>query len=104
VAAGGWTQMASVRVAKAAVIDAMHFSPVVQPGVTGAALLAAFALAGEGEAVADFIRQSTADPVQAGPAASVQAGPVAQVRAGPVSQVHRGPVSHVHAEPVSQKE
>jgi hypothetical protein len=38
VAAGGWTQMASVRTAKAAVIDALSFSPVVQPGVTGAAL------------------------------------------------------------------
>src|SRR6185437_1498706 len=37
VAAGGWTQMASVRAAKSAVIDALSFSPVVQPGVTGAA-------------------------------------------------------------------
>ena len=46
VAAGGWTQMASVRGAKAAVIDALSFSPVVQPGVTGAAMLAAYALAG----------------------------------------------------------
>jgi sugar (pentulose or hexulose) kinase len=58
-AAGGWTQMASVRVAKAAVIDALSFSPVVQPGVTGAALLAAFALDGEGLPLAEFIRQST---------------------------------------------
>jgi sugar (pentulose or hexulose) kinase len=55
VAAGGWTQMASVRAAKAAVIDALSFSPVVQPGVTGAALLAAFALAG-GD-LAGFIRE-----------------------------------------------
>jgi sugar (pentulose or hexulose) kinase len=62
-AAGGWTQMASVRAAKAAVIDAMSFSPLVQPGVTGAALLAAFALAGEGLPLADFIRQSAADPL-----------------------------------------
>jgi sugar (pentulose or hexulose) kinase len=59
VAAGGWTQMASVRAAKAAAIDAMSFSPVAQPGVTGAALLAAFALDGEGLPLADFIRQST---------------------------------------------
>ena len=59
VAAGGWTQMASVRAAKAAVIDSMSFSPAVQPGVTGAALLAAFALDGEGLPLADFIRQST---------------------------------------------
>ena len=55
VAAGGWTQMASVRAAKAAAIDALSFSPVVQPGVTGAALLAAYALAGDGLPVADFI-------------------------------------------------
>lgn len=46
VAAGGWTQMASVRAAKAAVLDALSFSPVVQPGVTGAALLACHALEG----------------------------------------------------------
>jgi len=45
VAAGGWTQMASVRAAKAAVIDALSFSPVAQPGATGAAMLAAYALA-----------------------------------------------------------
>jgi sugar (pentulose or hexulose) kinase len=67
VAAGGWTQMASVRAAKAAVIDAMTFSPVIQPGVTGAALLAAFALDGEGLPLADFIRQSAAGPVHAEP-------------------------------------
>jgi len=62
VAAGGWTRMASVRAAKAAAVEAMSFSPVVQPGVTGAALLAAFALAGGGLPLADFIRQSTVDP------------------------------------------
>jgi len=62
VAAGGWTRMASVRAAKATAIDALSFSPVVQPGVTGAALLAAFALSGEGLPVADFIRQSATDP------------------------------------------
>jgi hypothetical protein len=53
----------SVRAAKTAVIDAVSFSSAVQPGVTGAALLAAFALDGEGLALADFIRQSTVDPV-----------------------------------------
>ena len=46
VAAGGWTQMASVRAAKAAVLDPLSFSPLVQPGVTGAALLACYALEG----------------------------------------------------------
>jgi len=62
VAAGGWTQMASVRGAKSAVIDALSFSPVVQPGVTGAALLASYALAGPGPAsrdLAGFIREGT---------------------------------------------
>ena len=47
--------MASVRAAKAAAIKAVSFSPVVQPGVTGAALLAAFAVGG-GLPLADFIR------------------------------------------------
>ena len=61
-AAGGWTRMASVRAAKAAVIEALSFSPVVQPGATGAALLAAFALTGGGLPLADFIRQSTIGP------------------------------------------
>jgi len=61
VAAGGWIRMASVRAAKAAAIDALSFSPVVQPGVTGAALLAAFALTDESVALPDFIRQSTID-------------------------------------------
>ena len=56
VAAGGWTRMASVRAAKASVIKAVSFSPVVQPGATGAALLAAFAVAGGGVPLADFIR------------------------------------------------
>jgi hypothetical protein len=49
-----------VRTAKAAVINSVTFSPVVQPGVTGAALLAAFAVAGDGLPLADFIRASTA--------------------------------------------
>jgi hypothetical protein len=60
VAAGGWTQMASVRAAKADAIKAVSFSPVVQPGVTGAALLAAFAIDGGGLPLADFIRASSA--------------------------------------------
>ncbi len=46
VAAGGWTRMASVRAAKAAVLGDLRFSPVAQPGVTGAALLATHALEG----------------------------------------------------------
>jgi sugar (pentulose or hexulose) kinase len=47
VAAGGWTRMASVRAAKAAALTGLSFSPVVQPGVTGAALLATHALEGK---------------------------------------------------------
>jgi hypothetical protein len=50
-----------VRAAKAAAIDALSFSPVVQPGVTGAALLAEFALNDESLPLPDFIRQSTID-------------------------------------------
>jgi sugar (pentulose or hexulose) kinase len=60
VAAGGWTRMASVRAAKATAVNAVSFSPVVQPGVTGAALLAAFAIAGGALPLGDFIRESTA--------------------------------------------
>ena len=56
VAAGGWTRMESVRAAKTAAIGPVSFPPVVQPGVTGAALLAAFAVAGDGMPLADFIR------------------------------------------------
>jgi hypothetical protein len=62
VAAGGWTQMASVRVAKAAAIDALSFSPVVQPGVTGAAILAAYALAGPDLAGPDLAGPDLASP------------------------------------------
>ncbi len=40
VACGGWTRMASVRAAKLSVIDRLTFSPLREPGVTGAALLA----------------------------------------------------------------
>jgi len=47
VAAGGWTRMASVRAAKAAVLGALSFSTEIQPGVTGAALLATHALEGK---------------------------------------------------------
>ena len=61
VAAGGWTRMASVRAAKANAIKAVSFSPVVQPGVTGAALLAAFAIDGNGMPLADFIKESTSN-------------------------------------------
>jgi hypothetical protein len=60
VAAGGWTQMASVRAAKANAIKAVSFSPVVQPGVAGAALLAAFAVDGAGLPLSAYIRETSA--------------------------------------------
>jgi hypothetical protein len=47
-------------VAKAAVIDALSFSPVVQPGVTGAAMLAAYALAGPDLASRDLASRDLA--------------------------------------------
>jgi sugar (pentulose or hexulose) kinase len=40
VACGGWTRMESVRAAKLSVIDRLTFSPLREPGVVGAALLA----------------------------------------------------------------
>jgi sugar (pentulose or hexulose) kinase len=68
VAAGGWTRMASVRAAKAAVIKSVSFSAAAQPGVTGAALLAAFAVAADGLPLADFIRESAAADGRSGSA------------------------------------
>jgi sugar (pentulose or hexulose) kinase len=47
VASGGWVRMDSVRAAKRSVIDHLTFSPVTEPGVTGAALLAAHAATAE---------------------------------------------------------
>jgi sugar (pentulose or hexulose) kinase len=60
IAAGGWTRMESVRAAKTAAIGPVSFSHLVQPGATGAALLAAFAIAGDGMPLADFIRAAAA--------------------------------------------
>ena len=40
VAAGGWTRMRSVRIAKAGAIERLTFAAVPEPGATGAALLA----------------------------------------------------------------
>jgi len=44
VAAGGWTRMRSVRLAKAEVIDRLGFSTEEEPGAVGAALLAEYSL------------------------------------------------------------
>ena len=65
VAAGGWTRMASVRAAKVAAVDALTFSPVDQPGITGAALLAAYAISDQRTSVLDFVRASASPGARA---------------------------------------
>ena len=60
VAAGGWTGMSSVRAAKVAAIEALTFSSVAQPGCTGAALLAAYALTDHTVPILDFVHTSRA--------------------------------------------
>ena len=61
VASGGWTRMSSVRAAKASAIDHLSFSPVIQPGVTGAALLAMYAVSDGSSALADFVARAFRD-------------------------------------------
>ncbi|HEX8078586.1 MAG TPA: FGGY family carbohydrate kinase [Jatrophihabitans sp.] len=61
IASGGWTRMASVRAAKASAIDNLCFSPVTQPGVTGAALLAMYAVSDGSTPLADFVVQASRD-------------------------------------------
>jgi hypothetical protein len=46
VASGGWTRMASVRLAKSRVIERLEFSDVPEPGVAGSARLAFQAVGG----------------------------------------------------------
>jgi sugar (pentulose or hexulose) kinase len=58
VASGGWTRMSSVRAAKASAIDHLTFSFVTQPGVTGAALLAMYAVSDGSTPLADFVLQT----------------------------------------------
>jgi hypothetical protein len=58
--------MASVRGAKAAAIDVLSFSPVVQPGVTGAAILAAYALASPDLASPDLASRDLAGFIREG--------------------------------------
>ncbi len=67
VAAGGWTRMASVRAAKRAVLERLEFSDLTEPGVVGAALLAAQAAGVPGPAPGDHWRPSPTDvPVSTG--------------------------------------
>jgi sugar (pentulose or hexulose) kinase len=58
VAAGGWTRMSSVRAAKASAIEHLTFSPVTQPGVTGAALLAMYAASEGSVPISDFLARA----------------------------------------------
>jgi sugar (pentulose or hexulose) kinase len=64
VAAGGWTRMRSVRLAKAGAIDRLGFSGEEEPGAVGAALLAQYSLEPGTPALADFLhRTRTTDPM-----------------------------------------
>jgi sugar (pentulose or hexulose) kinase len=56
IAAGGWTQMSSVRAAKSSAINHLRFSPESEPGAIGAALLALHA-AREGAVASSAILQ-----------------------------------------------
>ena len=58
VASGGWTRMESVRAAKRSAIAHLTFSDLPEPGVVGAALLAATAAGVRASAVAVDVRQT----------------------------------------------
>lgn len=64
VAAGGWTRMRSVRIAKTAAIDRLTFSGEEELGAVGAALLAEYSLLPCAPALGDFLhRARTPEPV-----------------------------------------
>jgi sugar (pentulose or hexulose) kinase len=56
-AAGGWTRMRSVRIAKSAAIDRLGFSTEEEPGAVGAALLAEYSLTADTTALDDFLHR-----------------------------------------------
>jgi hypothetical protein len=60
VAAGGWTRMASVRLAKTQAIGALDFSDVRQPGATGAALFAEYSLSAHARTLTQFLNDAPA--------------------------------------------
>jgi hypothetical protein len=60
IAAGGWTRMRSVRIAKAAVIDSLRFSTEEEPGAVGAALLAEYSLVRDAPPLHDFLHRARA--------------------------------------------
>ncbi len=60
IAAGGWTRMRSVRLAKADAIARLGFCAEEEPGAVGAALLAEYSLVPGTPALGDFLRQARA--------------------------------------------
>jgi sugar (pentulose or hexulose) kinase len=61
VAAGGWTRMRSVRLAKAEAIGRLSFSGEQEPGAVGAALLAEYSLAQDSPSLGDFLHRVPSD-------------------------------------------
>jgi sugar (pentulose or hexulose) kinase len=57
-AAGGWTRMRSVRIAKAHAIERLRFSTEEEPGAVGAALLAEYSLVKDAPAATDFVQHA----------------------------------------------
>jgi sugar (pentulose or hexulose) kinase len=55
IAAGGWTRMRSVRIAKATAIERLGFSTEEEPGAVGAALLAEYSLTPGTPALGEFL-------------------------------------------------
>ena len=60
IAAGGWTRMRSVRLAKAQVIDRLSFSTEEELGAVGAALLAEFSLLPDASTLGAFLHRARA--------------------------------------------
>jgi sugar (pentulose or hexulose) kinase len=61
VAAGGWTRMRSVRLAKAEAIGRLRFSGEREPGAVGAALLAEYSLVLDSPSLGDFLHRVPSD-------------------------------------------
>ncbi len=57
IAAGGWTRMRSVRIAKSAAIGRLGFSAEEEPGAVGAALLAEYSLLADRTTLTDFLHR-----------------------------------------------
>ena len=62
IAAGGWTRMRSVRIAKTAALDRLGFSTEEEPGAVGAALLAEYSLLPDAPTLGDFLHRDRPPP------------------------------------------